>query len=260
MIDRLLKSVRSRIRGRRDPPRPGEFAADDFDWRSYNREYRGELKVIEKQHTLRLASGDYLFEGGALRARSARLPLHPNHRLLYETVLQLAPKSVMEVGCGGGDHLHNLALLAPALEIHGADRSEEQLRFLRERSPHLRADLRQLDATLPFSEGLPRVDLCYTQAVIMHIKTGNGHLVALANLFRMAARQVVLMENWRSHSFVGDVRFLHDRRMIPWKELHCYFRRAPELGGRPHLMVASATRLDYEPLGEDRVLVSAMGE
>jgi len=260
MIERLLRSVRGRIRGRRDTARPGEFAADDFDWRSYSREYRGELKAIEKQHTLRLAPGDYLLEAGALRARSAKLPLHPNHRLLYETILQLAPGSVMEVGCGGGDHLHNLSVLAPAMTIHGADRSEDQLQFLRERSPHLRAELRQLDVTLPFSEGLPRVDLCYTQAVIMHIKTGNGHLVALSNLFRMAARQVVLMENWRSHPFVADLRFLHGRRMIPWSDLHCYFRRAPELGGRPHLMVVSASRLDYEPLEDDRILVKAMGE
>ena len=258
MLRRILRSVRSRIGSGNS--RPAGFADDDFDWRIYSREYRSELQAIEREHTLRLGPGDYSFENRSLRSRSAILPLHPNHRLLYETLLQLAPRCVMEVGCGGGDHLSNLALLAPGMKLHGADRSEDQLRFLHERSPGLQADLRQLDVTLPFSEGLPRVDLCYTQAVIMHIKTGNGHLVALSNLFRMAARQVVLMENWRSHPFVADLRFLHGRRMIPWSDLHCYFRRAPELGGRPHLMVVSASRLDYEPLEDDRILVKAMGE
>lgn len=257
MFDRIVRSVRRRVTGG-GGPRPAVFADDDYDWRNYNQEYRGELKAIEREHTLRLRPGDFEYAGGTLRTGASVLPLHPNHRLLYETLLQLSPRSVIEIGCGGGDHLHNLSLLAPGVELHGVDRDEKQLRFLRERSPGLRADLRQLDITLPFSESLPRVDIAYTQAVLMHLKTGNGHLVALSNLFRMAERQVVLMENWVSHPFVSDIRFLHRERMLPWREVHFCFRRAPELGGRPHLLVLSSSPLEYEPLEDDRTLVEAM--
>jgi len=97
----------SEIRARQDPRPAGHGPARGIRGRRFRLAQlqpgvSGELKAIEKQHTLRLAPGDYLLEAGALRARSAKLPLHPNHRLLYETILQLAPGSVMEVGCGGG--------------------------------------------------------------------------------------------------------------------------------------------------------------
>jgi SAM-dependent methyltransferase len=238
---------------------PPEFGHDEFDWRSYTQEYRAQLADIEKIHTLKISEVDHTFdEQGVLRIDPTRLPLHPNHRLLYETILQLRPESVVELGCGAGDHLANIATLAPKIELHGLDRSAGQLALLGERSPGLMADLREFDGTLPFSESLPRVDLAYTQAVLMHIQTGNGHLVAMASLFRMARRQVLLMENWRKHAFVRDLRMLFEYQMIPWNELHLYFRRAPEWCDRPHLLVASSSPLPYEPLDDDRTLTEAI--
>ncbi len=80
-------------------------------------------------------------------------------------------------------------------------------------------------------------------------------------MFQRAAKQVVLLENWQAHLFLDDIRQLHEQGRIPWKELHFYFRRAPEWDNRPHLMVISATPLDYEPLTDYGVLLSGtMGE
>jgi len=161
----------------------------------------------------------------------------------------------MEVGCGGGDHLHNLGVLTTEIQLFGLDRSGAQLAYLRERHPRLAAEVQEFDITLPFSALLPPVDVAFTQAVIMHIQTGNGHLVALVNLFRMATRQVVLMENWSPHRFLDAIRSLHEKQMIPWADLHCYFRRAPEFGNSPHLMVLSSVPLGYEPLGDYAILL-----
>jgi SAM-dependent methyltransferase len=256
-VARLVNAPRRLLRP--TAPLPPEFGQDEFDWRIYTKEYRAQLADIEKIHTLKIAEVAYTVDDqGVLRTDPTRLPLHPNHRLIYETILQLRPRSVLEVGCGAGDHLANIATLAPKTKLYGLDRSAGQLALLRERSPELVADLREFDATLPFSESLPRVDLAYTQAVLQHIQTGNGHLVAMASLFRVAQRQVLLMENWTKHAFVGDLRMLFERRMIPWDELHLYFRRAPEFGDRPHLLVASASPLAYEPLDDDRTLTEAI--
>ncbi len=62
--------------------------------------------------------------------------------MLYETILQLRPKSTCEFGCGGGDHLKNLRTVAPDIDVHGMDRSRGQLGILRRRHPNLDADVR----------------------------------------------------------------------------------------------------------------------
>jgi SAM-dependent methyltransferase len=231
---------------------------DDFNWETYNDHYRQELRDIQETHTLKLNPGEYSFENDKLVKIKDVLPLHPNHRLLYETIFLLKPLKVIEIGCGGGDHLFNLNLLIPKIEIAGYDRSTEQLNLVLERSPNLKGKILELDITMPFSSKLPLVDLVYTQAVIMHIKTGNGHLVALSNLFKLASKQVVLMENWTSHPFLDDVKFLFEQGMLPWKQLYFYFRRAPELQNKPHLMVASSEPLFFEPLNSYSQLVDSM--
>ena len=230
---------------------------DDFDWDTYPSQYELQLSEIQRVHTLRLSPGDYIFSNGRLTLQREIFPLHPNHRLLYETILQLQAKSIMEVGCGGGDHLFNLMIVSPQTQLHGCDRSKEMLALARGRSPDLRADMQVLGITLANHTLLPSVDVCFTQAVIMHIKGGGRHLVALTNLFRIATRQVVLMENWTQHNFLSDIQMLYGREKIPWHDLFFYYRVSPELN-RPHLMVVSAHPLHYPSLTDYRILLNPL--
>lgn len=233
---------------------------DDFDWQTYNEAYRAQLSAGAKKYTSKLDSGDYLLVNNVLTRQKDILPLSLNHRLLYETILLLKPSTVMEIGCGGGDHLYNLGILAPNIEAHGLDRAEAQLDFASERSPGIAGKIRKCDITMPFSDKLPLVDIAYTLAVIMHIQTGNGHLVALANMFRLASKQVVLLENWTRHSFLDDIKYLFAQGMIPWQEIYFYQRRAPESQDRPHMMVVSASALSFEPLTDYSQLLSGSPE
>ena len=195
-----------------------------------------------------MRKGDYQFEGGRLRRLSNRLPLHPNHKLLYETVLDLAPQTVIEFGCGGGDHLFNLSILAPDISLYGRDLSDNQLKFLRQRHPALQADLQQLDVTQLLQTGGLAVDVAYTQAVIMHIKTGESHIAALTNLFKISKKQVVLMENWTTHPFLEDIKRLEQEKKLPWANVHYYYRRSSDQGEKTTIMIISAVPLGYEPL------------
>ena len=226
---------------------------DECDWEVYHHHYQAEQAEIEKVNTLVLSPGDYAFSGGSLFLESKILPLHPNYRLLYETILQLNPRTVLEIGCGGGDHLFNLNVLAPAIGLYGRDRSAGQLAFLRRRHPGLRAEIAQLDVTLPYSTRWPVVELAFTQAVIMHIHTGNDHYEAISNLLRTATKYVVLMENWERHNFMQIINELRKTNRILWKELFFYYRRSPELD-KPHLMVVSSVELPYETLTDYNVL------
>jgi SAM-dependent methyltransferase len=233
----------------------GETITDDFDWKLYNLHYRGEVIDCGKRHTLVLKEGDYVFRDNTLiKSKEDILPLHPNHRLLYETMMQLKPASVFELGCGGGDHLHNIGLLIKNTKLHGVDLSVEQLGFLKERHPDLNAVINQYDCTLPFPSTFPQVDVAYTQAVLMHIKTGNAHMITLSNLFRMATKQIVLMENWTRHEFVEDIKKLHALKVIPWNEVYFYYRDSEELK-MPWLMIVSSVPLQqYKPLTDFAIL------
>lgn len=234
----------------------GKKITDDFDWKTYHLHYRGELEEISKSHTLVLKKGDYIFDKGILRKNNENiLPLHPNHRLLYETILQLSPQSLLEIGCGGGDHLHNISILASAIKLFGLDLSAEQLSFLKERHPELNAEVKQFDITLPLPYCTPKVDIAYTQAVIMHIKTGNGHLVALFNMFNISTKQVILMENWKSHNFMEDINYLFVSKIIPWDKIFFYYRESEELK-KPHLMIVSSVPLEQYPILNDYKLLS----
>lgn len=219
---------------------PDDYEGDDFDWSRYHLEYSQQIRELESANTLRLDAGQWAMRDGSLELNWG-LPLHENHKALYETIAALSPSSVLEAGCGGGDHLHNLSLLMPGAQIRGIDRSDGQLGVLRRRNPEFASRVSVVDLTLPHPTDLPRADVVFAQAVLMHIQTGSGHRVALWNLFDLAESQVVLMENLERHDLVRDIQDLWSRRILAWDSLHLYQERA---SGRPPIIVASRSPTD----------------
>ena len=226
---------------------------DDFDWDIYTLRYKDDHNITQKDHTLILNSDDYIFINDELKINKPIRPLHPNCSLLYETILQLSPFSVLEIGCGGGDHLHNLNILNQSITLFGVDFSEDQINYLFQRHPTLHANIRNIDITLPRRSDIERVDIAYTQAVLMHINTGNNYLHALANMFHYSRKQVVLMENWNSHNFLHDIQFLYRNKMIEWDKIYFYYRESPELQ-LPHIVVISSVQLKYPELIDYNIL------
>jgi 2-polyprenyl-3-methyl-5-hydroxy-6-metoxy-1,4-benzoquinol methylase len=234
--------------------RTGKKSVDDYDWKYYTDLYREGIEDVEQDHTQVLEPGDYAFENGTLILRKNIKPLHPNYHIVYETILQLNPVSVMEIGCGGGDHLHNLSILSPDIRLHGFDVSEGQVEFLKKRHPQLKAWISRYNIAIePKLLDLPEVDIAYTQAVIMHIR--HNHLNALTNLFRIAKKQIVLMENWKRHDFMTDIQTIFHEKKLPWDKLHFYYRES-EATKKPHLMIVSAYELPQYPVLTDYRILS----
>ncbi|KKN03309.1 hypothetical protein LCGC14_1108920, partial [marine sediment metagenome] len=107
--------------------------------------YKKELADIAKFCTQTLNRNDYVYKNRELMINRNILPLHPNHKLLYETILQLSPSSVIELGCGGGDHIKNINTIAPEIKLYGRDISTDQIKLSKERHPELIAEIEQLD-------------------------------------------------------------------------------------------------------------------
>lgn len=229
----------------------GTLKKDMFNWTLYNLHYKGEIKEAKKNYTLALKSGDYQFHDSQLVKNNEKIkPLHPSHRLLYETILQLNPQSVFEMGCGTGMHLHNLQTLLPQARICGIDLSDQQLNGLKKTYPQMANNAKQVDATVHWAK-LPfeTCDVAFTQAVIMHIHTGDAHLTALENLFKMAKKYVILYESPKNHPFKTDIQKLFDGGKIKWPNLYFYHRTDEK--NNPSGIICSSLPLDYPKLTDD---------
>jgi len=227
---------------------------DDFDWKKYTLHYKGELELIQKENTLVLKPGHYEFTDNTLLKRDDIAPLHDNAQLLYETILQLNPESALEVGCGGGDNLHNIKTLAPEINVFGVDVSQEQLNLLVSRHSSLENHVTVADITREnFSQATK--ELVFTQAVLMHIgETGGRYLHALENVIKSSSRYVVLMENWKKHSVYQDVLEILGGSQSIWPEYFIYYRQSNH-NPLTKLMVVSSTKLSYPLLSDYNILL-----
>lgn len=237
----------------------GKKAPDDYEWQFYADLIKEGIKDVSRCHTFVLNPGDYEFHEGRLELKDRILPLHPNYQIIYETLLQLKPDSVMDVGCGFGDSLHNINTLCPKIRLFGIDISRGVLRASKNRHPELNAQVQQCDIKIPTRQlSIPKVDIAFTQSVIMHMRV--NHLNALANLFHIAHKQLILMENWKRHEFMNDITFLFDEKKLPWDNIYFYYRES-EVLKKPHLMIISSKPLPQYPILTDyQILRNAVSE
>ena len=107
---------------------------------------------------------------------------------------------------------------------------------------------KQADATVSWAK-LPFevCDAVFTQAVIMHIHTGDAHLIALENLFKMARKYVILYESMKNHPFLDDIKKLHLEKRISWDNIFFYYRHNEEINA-PMGLICSSTPLNYPEL------------
>jgi trans-aconitate methyltransferase len=186
-----------------------------------------------------IKNNDYSFINNQLVCNiKNKLVLHTNHHVLYETLLILNPKNVIEFGCGGGDHLKNINTLNRQIDLNAFDRSINQIELLKERHPDLVANVKIQNITQKLDIN-NKYDISYSQAVIMHIK--DGHMQALENMFNVANNQVVLMENWLEHDFFDDIQLLFTEKLINWESMYLYINNYQS----SNILIASKTKLSY---------------
>jgi len=176
---------------------------DDFSWKTYTTDcYQRELLHNQQFTTRQLAKVHWSIENRRIEIVGAP-PLHPGHQIIYETALELQPTSVLEVGCGAGDHLANMGVLLPAASLTGVDVSEGQLEFAVQRNFSTRlARLICKDFTIDGAcEGLS-AEFVYTNAVLMHIHGYARPLTFLRNVWAVCGRYLLLKENWSRHNYL----------------------------------------------------------
>jgi hypothetical protein len=178
----------------------------------------------------------YKFINNQLFTKTSK-QIHPNIRLILETIYQLNPKSIWEVGCGIGFNLYSLRLLFPDAILYGCDICEEELQVAKELYPKLNATL--VTQNISFPEEHPYTDITF---VLMHILDYDEYVLGLRKMFERTEKQVIIVENWCDRDYAADML-----KVTTWDNTYLYTRLAPEVN-RNQIIIASQVPLDYEPL------------
>ncbi len=129
---------------------------------------------------------------------------HIQEIMLTEYVRQHAPARVLELGCGPGRHLRNLARL-PGIQVHGFDQSPTMvagcLTWTDQAWLDSHVTLGSPTGRLPFADD--EFDIVYTAEVLVHVRPEDlpGRL---AEMLRVARRQVFHLETSPDYQLVSN--------------------------------------------------------
>jgi 2-polyprenyl-3-methyl-5-hydroxy-6-metoxy-1,4-benzoquinol methylase len=173
-------------------------ADDEYVWENYTNEYSNQIKEMAETHDL-LINKSKIVNGLVVFADQ----LHANWKELYHQVIDTQSKSVLECGCGSGQHLFNLYLLNSGLDINGVDLLKTQMEwgFNYYKLPQtLYERMSQCDMSLDVS--IPRkFDFVYTQAVLMHVNTEKATKI-IENMVNLSNKYVFMIERQTDHNYI----------------------------------------------------------
>lgn len=140
-------------------------------------EFRMAFDYTDYNYDINYASVDDMRQYGPM-ARHVR-------RLIFQVIGDLSFGSILDVSCGGGELLSEMAMRYPAVELAGTEYSRRRLEAAAQRIPRER--LYQLDLV---TEALNRqFDLVVCSEVLEHIADDHA---AIANLRRMTRRYLLV--------------------------------------------------------------------
>lgn len=171
--------------------------SDEYDWTKYHKHYNSLKARLAKTHTQVLTPENHKLVEGEIIMKEGELPMHPEHKLLYETILGINPPEVHEVGCGWGDHLFNIMWLNGDITVWGTDISQKQIDSAVERHPFLGECTRKHDIT---KGPAYHTELVFTQAVLVHLSDSNLRK-AILNIAASAQNHILFMENLKRRDY-----------------------------------------------------------
>lgn len=229
---------------------------DDYIWDDYHQEYKSEIVAHKKKYLLNFQK-KISFSNNTLFYKS-RKRLHPNHQTLYEVIKSLNPKSMIEIGCGGGFHVSNLKKILPHSKILGLDRSVDQVNYTKKNFPNLCRIFLIKNFSFPFSKteiSKYKSDVIYTQAVLMHIQDKKDYYSAIKNTLDVCKKYIVLVESWPRHNFVND--YLHiQKKYFPEMPLYFYIKKNSQVNKYLALIVSKKIIYNSKKHGFENLNIS----
>jgi trans-aconitate methyltransferase len=170
---------------------------DEYNWKNYTPEYSDQLIGMVKNEGFDFFVKNYEIINDSPVFHDN---LVSNWKEIYSLIYKLKPQSVFEFGCGACYHLRNIMTLCPDIDVSGADYLETQIEFGRSFIPEgmdFPKNVSVRDLTGDVSD-LPKVDLVYSQAVVMHLNSEKA-VKMLRNMGEVATKYILMVEGVRNH-------------------------------------------------------------
>lgn len=175
------------------------------NWENYTEDYSNQIaNEMSKVHSLFITK--FQIHYGNIWFRDAD-NLHPNWKEIYNFVIEKKIQSVFECGCGSGQHLKNINIINPSVELNGCDLLQSQLDFGINGlhiEPFILKNVTTTDLSIDgaYQKFNKTVDMVYTQAVLMHLNTTKA-ISFLTNMLMLSHKYVLLIERPNDHDFLA---------------------------------------------------------
>jgi len=184
-----------------------EKLSDDYKWEEYTNQY--SKQILEEIKPVReLLLKDFSVADNDIKFYDN---LCANWKELYYQVVRTGVSSVLECGCGSGQHLQNLYTINNKLDLCGCELLQSQIDFGRTKlgiSESVLKNITVLDMSVvgAHKHFKKKFDFVYTQAVLMHLSTKKV-VTFVENMVQLSNRYILVLENPRDHEYES---IIHD--------------------------------------------------
>lgn len=232
------------------------------NWEAEHNPYKQNMVILARLYTIYLSQDSCQLDNEANIVMSPGVkPLHVKWHTIYHAILKLDSESVFEFGFGFGHNLHNLQELRPNIRVKGIDIAVKQYKHAILILPKLKQDLFIWDAA-------DRLDACHDNSVDVAFSRGvimflARHIEVIHNMFSVANKQVILLEDWGAHNFYDDIKEYSLSSQFSWPNVYFYSYDTgvtEQNGGSIKAMVCSRDPILQEwavPLSSDQQLRGA---
>jgi ubiquinone/menaquinone biosynthesis C-methylase UbiE len=160
-----------------------------------------------------------------------KLLFYPKKWVLYRWIARKSPKRILDVGCGTGGAVIDLAKLFPGAEVVGVDVVEQQIAIMKERIKKygVRAEALLYDGRqLPFPDG--HFDGIYTSDVLGHVSDVPAWLAELSRVTKHGGTLAMFAESsLGKHAVVRRHLLQHGLNVDPHAPFHVSLYSRQEL-------------------------------
>ena len=198
--------------------------SDDFEWQEvYPAAHAQQTQSLESDILFEVPKEAFINKDKIVIPNTHK-DIHINHRIIFEKIIEVAPKNVFEVGFGYGNNLVSIHRLMPDIEINGCDISWRQAQTACNRYEECTDFNLVVGDFLELNIPENSFDFVFSQAVLMHMSTFRAKqalkkMVAISKKYVMSTDGGLCIPNIRNFlESLGKVTYYDNIATEHWTD------------------------------------------